>query len=193
MTWDELAEKLKSGSEEAFRRLVEENQDRIVNTCFGFVENRQDAEDIAQTVFIQAYKSIHKFRGDSTISTWLYRIAVNYSLNFIKSKKRRQIFQSIENTFVGNKVKEYPDRIDTDSIEKEEQLKLLQSFLKELPENQKIAITLNKYEELSYQEVADIMGISLSAVTALINRGKNNLRKKVEKFYKKNQNNRKES
>ena len=68
-------------------RLVEENQDRIVNTCFGFVQNRQDAEDVAQTVFIQAYKSIHKFRGDSTISTWLYRIAVNYSLNYIKSKK----------------------------------------------------------------------------------------------------------
>ena len=186
MTWDELTEKLKSGSEEAFRRLVEENMDRIVNTCFGFVQNRQDAEDVAQNVFIQAYKSIHKFRGDSQLSTWLYRIAVNQSLNHLKSKKRRQIFHSLDSVISGKKT-EIADTQESfsDTMEKDEKIKLLHSMISKLPENQKIAITLNKFEDLSYQEVAEVMGISVSAVTALINRGKNNLKKKFENFYKK--------
>jgi len=185
MTWDELTEKLKSGDESAFRRLVEENMDRIVNTCYGFVQNKQDAEDVAQNVFIQAYKSIHKFRGDSQLSTWLYRIAVNQSLNYVKSKKRQQIFQSLDNIITGNKT-EIADKQDSfsETMEKEDQLKLLQTMIRKLPENQRIAITLNKYEDLSYQEVADIMGMSVSAVTALINRGKNNLKKKIENYYK---------
>lgn len=186
MTWDELTEKLKSGSEAAFRRLVEENMDRIVNTCFGFLQNRQDAEDVAQNVFIQAYKSIHKFRGDSQLSTWLYRIAVNQSLNYLKSKKRRQIFQSLDNILTGKK-REIADTQHTysESMEKEDQINLLHAMVRKLPENQKIAITLNKFEDLSYQEVAEIMDMSVSAVTALINRGKNNLKKKIELFYKK--------
>ena len=186
MTWDELTDKLKSGSEDAFRRLVEENMDRIVNTCFGFVQNPQDAEDVAQNVFIQAYKSIHKFRGDSQLSTWLYRIAVNQSLNFVKSKKRRHIFQSLENALTGKSIEVADSQENyTEKIAKEGQFKLLHAMIQKLPENQKIAITLNKFEDLSYKEVAEVMDISVSAVTALINRGKNNLKKKFEDFYKK--------
>lgn len=186
MTWDELTERLKDRNENAFRQLVEENMDRIVNTCYGFVKDRQDAEDIAQNVFIQAYKSISSFRGDSKLSTWLYRIAVNQSLNFIKSSKRKNIFQSLESPFGGSK-RDIASKQDTSSekMEKDEQIELLHTMIGKLPENQRIALTLNKFEDLSYQEVADIMDISVPAVTSLINRGKENLKKKIEKFYKK--------
>ncbi len=188
-------EQLKTGDPAAFRRLVDENQDRIVNTCFGFLENRQDAEDIAQNVFIEAYQSINKFRGDSNISTWLYRIAVNKSLNHIKVQKRRRIIQSLEAIVMDHREKEIPAVTDTpeSGLEKNERRGVLQKALKSLPDNQKIAITLNKYEDLSYQEVANIMGLSLSAVTALINRGKVNLQKKIRNFYKKSENTPKEN
>ena len=178
---------LQAGEPAAFRRLVEKNQDRIVNTCFGFLQNQQDAEDIAQNVFIEAYQSINKFRGESKISTWLYRIAVNKSLNYIKIQKRRRVIQSLEAIVMDHREKEIPAVTDTpeSGLEKTERLALLRKAMQSLPNNQKIAITLNKYEELSYQEVANIMGLSLSAVTALINRGKVNLQKKISNFYKK--------
>ncbi len=187
MSDPEFIKQLQTGNPAAFRRLVEENQDRIVNTCHGFLQNRQDAEDIAQNVFIEAYRSIHRFRGDSKISTWLYRIAVNKSLNHIKVQKRRRIFHSLETIILDNREKEIPDVSDTTELEleKSERIAVLHKAIQSLSNNQKIAITLNKFEELSYQEVANIMGTSLSAVTALINRGKVNLQKKISNFYKK--------
>jgi RNA polymerase sigma-70 factor (ECF subfamily) len=80
----EIIELLKQGSEQAFKKLVETHQKLVVNTCFGMVHNREDAEDIAQDVFIEVYRNIQKFRADSKLSTWLYRIAVNRSLNHIR-------------------------------------------------------------------------------------------------------------
>ena len=90
---------LKEGNEKVFRQLVADYQLLVINTCFGIIQNREDAEDIAQEVFIEIYRSIHKFRSDSKLSTWIYRIAINKSLNFIRDNKRDKRFQSFEDVF----------------------------------------------------------------------------------------------
>ena len=84
MTDKDLVEKIQTGDHDSFKVMIENHQRLIFNTCKGFLHNEEDAQDVAQDVFIEAYRSIKKFRGDSKISTWLYRIAVNKSLNFIR-------------------------------------------------------------------------------------------------------------
>ena len=99
MSEAEIIQKLQEGDEQVFRRLVEKYRQLIVNTCFGLVHNSEDAEDIAQDVFIEVFRSVHKFRADSKLSTWLYRIAVNRSLNFIRDNKRRKLLCQLERYF----------------------------------------------------------------------------------------------
>ena len=93
----EIIEQLKQGNEKAFRILVENYQKLVVNTCYGMVHNREDAEDIAQDVFVEVYRNVDSFRADAKLSTWLYRIAVNRSLNHIRDNKKHKWFQSFEN------------------------------------------------------------------------------------------------
>jgi len=190
MSDQEIIEQLKQGSETAFRKLVENHQKLVVNTCFGLVHNREDAEDIAQDVFIEVYRSIQQFRADSKLSTWLYRIAVNRSLNHIRDNKKHKWFQSfgkdeeaksrqlfqVESSAADNPAYE---------MENKQRAAILHEAINSLPENQKVAFTLNKYEELSYQEISEVMDMSVSSVESLLFRAKQNLQKKLYKCYKK--------
>ena len=88
MSVDNLIENLKKGDINSFRILVNEHQRKVLNTCYRFLNNKEDAEDLTQEVFLEVYKSISSFRGESKISTWIYRIAVTKSLDFIRKKKR---------------------------------------------------------------------------------------------------------
>lgn len=189
MTIDEphLIKRLKAGDKRAFKELVEKTQDHIYNTAFSFLKNKEDAEDIAQQVYIEVLKNIHKFRGDSKLSTWMYRIAVNRSLNLLKSKKKHQGVQSLDEMMASEHIRELPaieQSSDQEENDYKQKMAILHLAIEQLPENQKIAINLNKFEQLPYQEVAEIMGMSLSAVTALINRAKVNLQKKVTLIFK---------
>lgn len=190
MSESEIIQKLQQGDEKAFRQLVEKYQQLVVNTCFGLVHNTQDAEDIAQDVFIEVYRSISNFRADSKLSTWLYRISVNRSLNFIRDNKRRKMAQSIEGVFSFGKEKlsnVLPEKgASPDSeFENNERAAILHKAIDSLPENQRIAFTLNKYDDLSYKEIADVMETSVSSIESLIYRAKKNLQKKLFTCYKK--------
>jgi RNA polymerase sigma-70 factor (ECF subfamily) len=189
MSGAEIIKKLQEGDEKAFRQLVEKYQQLVVNTCFGLVHNTEDAEDIAQDVFIEVFLSIHKFRSDSKISTWLYRIAVNRSLNFIRDNKRRKWFRSVDETNAPDgkdayKISGEPGSPDTD-MENSQRTELLHEAIDSLPKNQRVAFTLNKYEDLSYKEISEVMQVSLSSVESLIHRAKKNLQKKLYTCYKK--------
>ena len=83
-----LIQELKKGDAKAFEAFVLEYEGLVYNTCFSFLNHREDAEDVAQEVFIDAYRSIDSFRGDASLSTWLYRLSMNKSLDFIRAKKR---------------------------------------------------------------------------------------------------------
>jgi RNA polymerase sigma factor (sigma-70 family) len=180
----ELIQQLRSGNEQAFKYLVETFQDRVFNTAIGIVQNEQDAEDVAQEVFIQIYRSIHGFKGESQLSTWIYRIATTRSFDLLRSRKSKKRFAFLQSLFGKNDelVHDPPDFYHPGvAMEKKEDARLLAKAITRLPENQRIAFTLNKLEELSYQEVSNIMKTTVSAVESLLHRAKQNLRKELEK------------
>lgn len=190
MTETEIIQKLQQGNEQAFKQLVENYQKLVVNTCFGMVHNTEDAEDIAQEVFIEVFRSIQNFRADSKISTWLYRIAVNRSLNFIRDNKRKKWVHSIEDLVKGisrqvGEIQNINNETPVSELENSQRAKILHEAIDSLPENQKTAFTLNKYEDLSYKEISEVMNLSVSSVESLIHRAKIKLQEKLYLCYKK--------
>ena len=185
---DILIEKIISGDREAFEQLVNEYQIKVVSTCFRFVRDKLDAQDIAQEVFIEIHRSIARFRKDSKLSTWIYRIAVSKSLDFLRKKNRKKRFGTLKSIFdpdvrlrnLSIQLRENPEQL----LEAGERVALLQEALSTLPENQRIAITLSKIEDCSNPEIAEILGTTVSAVDSLIHRGKVSLQKKLVKKVK---------
>jgi len=178
---------LKEGNETAFKQLVEAYKNKVINTCFGFVHNRTDAEDIAQNVFVEVFESVNRFKEDSSLSTWIYRIAVNKSLDFIRKSNRKKrwseltriSFDQNENTdnwYMHNDTPEI-------SLEQKERINILNSAINKLPENQKVAFTMHKYEDLSYKEIADILSTTVSSVESLMHRAKINLQKSLAGYH----------
>jgi RNA polymerase sigma factor (sigma-70 family) len=184
LTEQELIQGLKDGDESAFRELVETHKDRIFNTALGIVQNAEDAEDVAQEVFIQVYRAIHNFKGESKLSTWLYRIATTRSLDLLRSRKSKKRFGSLTRLFGENNEPDYevPDFNHPGvALDQKENAAKLFRAIGQLPDNQKTAFTLHKMEDLSYQEVAEVMKTSVAAVESLMHRAKQNLRKILEK------------
>lgn len=182
-----LIDKILEGDQPAFKELVEKYQTMVINTCIGFLHNKQDSEDIAQEVFIEVFNSISKFRKEAKLSTWMYRIAVNKSLNFLRSKKRRQWIQNLEDVLGMNRQdQKQPIEMRNPAIdlEMQEEALLLHNAINSLSENQRTAFTLNKYENLSYAEIAEVMGVSLSSIESLIHRAKINLQQKLMHHFK---------
>ncbi len=188
----ELIEKiLQNNDHSAFALLVDKYQKLVVNTCRGFVNSYADAEDLAQDVFIELFVSLPNFRNESKLSTWIYRIAVNKSLNFVRKRKRENILSSLTSIFSShenensaiNRAADLSSEADRE-INKKELHHTLKQAIDSLPKNQKIAFILNKYQDLSYKEVADVMGITLSSVESLLFRAKSNLQELLSEYYK---------
>lgn len=180
----ELIQGLREGDESAFRYMVDTYRDRVYNTALGIVQNAEDAEDVAQEVFIQVFRSIGSFKGESKLSTWLYRIATTRSLDLLRSRKSKKRFGLLQRLFGdGNEpVMEIPDFNHPGvALDRKENAARLFRAISQLPENQKIAFTLHKLEDLSYQEVSEVMQTSLPAVESLMHRARQNLKKILEK------------
>jgi RNA polymerase sigma-70 factor (ECF subfamily) len=185
----ELLEGLKAGRADAFRSLIGIYQEQVINTCYRFLNNREDAEDVAQEVFLEIYRSISRFRGDAKLSTWIYRIAVTRSLDAVRKKRRKKRFARLQRLFRqrDGEEEEVPiPHYDTPekNLEDKERAEILWRAVESLVESQRIAITLNKYEGLSYAEVAEIMGTTVSSVESLIHRAKKNLEGKLRAYFK---------
>jgi len=183
----ELIAGLKAFREESFRIAVERYQDMAFNVAIGFTQRAEDAEDIAQEVFIEMYESIGGFRGDSKLGTWIYRIAVQKSLEHIRSKNRKKRFGFIQSIFGGEEQREAHDIADWDHpgilLENKQRARILFKAIEGLPENQKTAFTLHKLEGLSYAEIGEIMNTSLSSTESLMHRAKTSLRKTLKTYY----------
>ncbi len=172
-----LINKIIEGDKEAFRQIVNNYQDMVYHLALVYLKNEQEAEDLTQEVFISVYENIHSFRKESNLKTWIYRITINKSINQLRKMKWKNNLTNIEKigtivtaAFI---VKENPQS----KIEETESQNEINKALLRLPSNQKTAFVLNKFEELSYKEIADIMKISLPAVESLIHRAKINLQK----------------
>jgi RNA polymerase sigma-70 factor, ECF subfamily len=184
----ELIALLKKKDREAFKIMVDTWQDMVYNTAIGLLQNAEDAEDTAQEVFMQVYESISSFKEESKFSTWLYRITVSKCLDHIRKKKRKKRFAFIQSLYGKNdgQMIEPPDFFHPGvKMENKENAAVLFKAVNELPAHQKTAFILNKTENLSYREIAEIMESSESAVDALLQRAKKNLQKNLKEYYQK--------
>jgi RNA polymerase sigma-70 factor (ECF subfamily) len=188
----ELIHGLKNGHPEAFRKLIELHQVPLIRLCKGFLVREEDARDIVQETFIEVFESISRFREDARLSTWIYRIAVNKSINLKHKNKFRQFFLSLDAFSGGRKHDDLiplPDNTLEQpgfALENREKALQIRRAMDTLPDNQRIAFILNKFQDLSYKEIAEVMDISLASVESLIHRAKINLQQKLFALYKKN-------
>lgn len=167
-----------------FRDIVSENQDRVYNTCLGFMKNEEEAKDMAQEVFIHVYQNIAKFKGDAKLSTWIYRIATNKCLEEIRKKgrkKRSAQLSDISDEVIQNQA---PDFFHPGvALEDKERAVILFAAIEKLPNPQRVAFTLSKIEQLSYEEISKVMEKSISSVESLLFRAKKNLQKLLTHYY----------
>ena len=196
MTDNEIIQQVVNGDKEVFRLLVQRYQSMVFRIAVGFVHSKEDADDLTQEIFIQVYHALSKFRGESNFQTWLYRIVLNAALNH--TRKNRNIFQRIGSLFHPDLEKEkylrIPETEDPENILiNEEHREMVRKALDTLPENQRSAIILSKYDDLSQKEIAEILGTTEGAVEALLQRAKSNLRKKLSSLDKNIENNRRKN
>jgi len=166
------------GNTAAFSVLVNRHHERVFNTAYGLVGDLDEADDLAQEAFLKAFRSLRRFRGQSLFSTWLYRIAVNCCLDFLKSKHRRSSVSLDENL-------EYQDfpRIginkaqDADiDVQRRELQEILERALSNLPEEYRVTFVLREIEGLAYEEIADLLKCSVGTVKSRLFRGRTKLR-----------------
>jgi RNA polymerase sigma-70 factor (ECF subfamily) len=175
----EITDQLKKGNQSAMAELIDETGGQIINLCYNFVHNKQDAEDIAQEVFIEVWHSINKFNGKSKLTTWIYRIASNRSIDFLRKNKKH--LSDIDISKAEFRLSE--DSNPQLSMEEREMGQILLKAIDQLPDNQKKALVLSKFEEKSYKEISEILKKSVSSVESLIFRANSNLKKIILKDY----------
>jgi RNA polymerase sigma-70 factor, ECF subfamily len=174
MTEEEIVHHLKSGNQAAFNDLVRLYGPKVVNTCYRFLLNQQDAEDIAQEVFIEVYHSIKSFRQEAKLSTWIYRIAVTKSLDELKKRRRQKRFAAMGKILHIDDVTHWlsggsmPDK----GVQDDEKMGEITAALNTLPDNQRVAFTLSKIDGYTNSEIAEIMRTTTIAVESLIKRAK---------------------
>ncbi len=185
MNDQELVKAVIRGDNCAMRELIEKYQDLVLNTCYRVLQSREDAKDIAQEVFLETYKSAARLRYEENISFWLYRISLNKSINYLKRSQNilfRSILQ-IESLFRHDRNEaaiEVPhsEYHPGESLEAAEQQELMARAVASLTATQQKVFALYYYEELSYKEISNVLGLSLSSVESLLFRARENVKKK---------------
>ena len=178
-----LHKKLVNKDPLAIRQFVNDHNNVVFRTCMGYVQNEDDANDITQEVLIKAIQSIHQFKAKSSIKTWVTRIAINLSLNYIRDNKKHNNKTKLEKAdyFLSDEESE-PDY----SLSREEIKKNLSDATSQLPERQQEAFILFHYNDYSYREISEITGDSKSSVESLLQRARKNLQKKLAVYYSEN-------
>lgn len=171
-----LVEAALAGDTGAFDRLVTRHRRAVYRVCYRFVRHHDDAADLTQDTFVRAWKALGRFRGQARFSTWIYRIAVNVSLN--KVGARTPPTDAADFEVMADTQAAAPG----DGVVRDERRAAVRRAIQTLPPRQRTALILRTYHELSHQEVADIVGTSVGAVKANVFHALANLRKRLEPF-----------
>jgi len=171
------------GDEQAFQELIERNHSRVIGLAYRFVGSRAEAEDLAQEVFLRIYRARRTYRPTAKFSTWMFRIAANVSLNALRDRARRRVDVSIEQLSGEDKgsftVPDPEAPAPAHRMGRSELQQKVREAISELPEKEQIAVVLNKYEGLSYAEIAHTLGCSTMAVKSLLARARENLKERL--------------
>ena len=180
----------------AFKMLIDRFQNKVLGLCSRLLDNRQNAEDVAQDVFFQVYRSSGKFRHDCLVSTWIYRIAINRCRNFRRDNRKFSLWGELhrglsnegwDEQALGASAEEDPES----AWEENETRELIRKAVASLPEKQKTMLILHKFEGHSYKEIAEILDVSLPSVESCLHRAKINLQKKLAPYFQRSYRDRK--
>jgi len=182
-----LVEELRNQDEKATRFFIQTYQHDVFRVILKIVFNEMDAEDLTQETFMDALVHIRDFQSDSSLKTWLFRIAVNRSLQHLRACKRKKLFVILKSIFATESEEPIaipdPSASISKKIENDELSKALQLNIEKLPENQRLAFSLIYLNGHTYQETASIMDVSVKAIEALLSRAKLKLRKSLGEFH----------
>jgi len=181
--------RVKQGDRDAFEELVEKYQQPVMNLVYRTLPDATEAEDLAQHVFLQVYKSAHRYEVSAKFTTWLFTIARNLCLNEIRRRSRHPA-DSLDETFADNEDQpiRQPEDVKNfsppDSLLQSELEQKVEAALAELPEKQRTAILMCRGDEFSYEDIAKVLECSVSATKSLIHRGRETLKQKLKPYLK---------
>ncbi|MEK9906449.1 MAG: sigma-70 family RNA polymerase sigma factor [Gammaproteobacteria bacterium] len=179
---DEIIKRCLSGEIEVFRYLVEKYQIRIINTCFKYTKNFVDAEDVAQEVFLRAYDNLNNFKFDSKFYSWLYRIAVNTSLNYINSKEKRKEKETISDESCLNNSNISSDN-PSDYYQMMELIDKVEPLFDNLPDDLKKLLELYEIYDYSYEEISKKLSVPIGTVRSRLHRARSMLISNFKDLY----------
>src|SRR5438309_11440020 len=165
----------------AFEELVEQYQQRLVAVLHHLVGNAEEAEDLAQEVFFRIYRARKKYRARSKFSTWLFTIANNLALNALRRRQRKPVvpLNVRDSGPLGPRAR---GNLPVQNMQQQELAGLIQVALLGLNERQRVAVVLNKFEDMNYAEIAELMGLSTKAVKSLLSRARSRLRDVLQDY-----------
>jgi RNA polymerase sigma-70 factor (ECF subfamily) len=185
---EDLMARIAKGDEDAFEILVNRHQTSVLNLIYRFIGNRTQAKDLAQDVFIRVWQAAGSYQPKAKFTTWIYRITVNLCFNELKSARRKKWFsfhrtdEHSENGIEETLSDGAPSAEDL--LLSKERSRQISDALQSLPDNQRMALVLKKYDGLSYEEIARVMGCSVPAVESLLVRAKRALQEKLKNYEK---------
>ena len=181
---NELMKRVGSGDKAAFKQLVQRNQRVVTGIIYRYTGNHHEVEDLAQDIFLKVYKAAPRYVPRAQFKTWLYKIVANHCFNYFRSQKRRSFITSYNESFPeednpplhdAEAQKKQPEHI----LQQEEMRTALTAALSQLPDRQRMALILHRFEDLSYREIANVLECSLSAVESLLFRAMSSLKQKL--------------
>ena len=177
---EDLMRRCREGDMSAFELIVLRYKDAIFNFIYHFVSDYHRAQDISQETFLRVLRNVDRYKSRNSFKPWLYRIAANLCKNELRDRSRRRMLSlndpdlDIE-SLIGDRYT-VPDTVPGEAYEKEEMRELVRNALESLPEDQRMAIVLREYQDLSYVEIAVALNCSLGAVKSKIHRARQNIR-----------------
>jgi RNA polymerase sigma-70 factor (ECF subfamily) len=179
--------RFQAGDVSAFDKLVDRNTHKVHALVYRFLGDPDQVEDLTQEVFLRIYRTAQRYQPKAKFSTWLYRIVANLSFNVLRSRKRAHTVPlesggPDDNESYSWEIADETGQAPQDPMDNEELGQVIAQAVERLPENQKVAIILNKFENKSYEEISEVLDISTMAVKSLLSRARTNLRETLRKY-----------
>jgi RNA polymerase sigma-70 factor (ECF subfamily) len=176
-----------AGDEAGFTYLAEKFHRPMINFLYRMVHNQAIAEELAQDVFLRVYRSRQSYRAEAKFTTWLYRIATNLAVNYVRDNRHERAAQSVYLDEPDEESGTKPDVADDEPsaeqrLLREERMKAIQAHVMALPERQRMAVLMHKYQELDYREIGEVLKLSESATKSLLFRAYQTLRDRLRNF-----------
>ncbi|MCA8910578.1 MAG: RNA polymerase sigma factor [Planctomycetes bacterium] len=184
---NELMKRVAKGDDEAFRKLFERHHRLAYSVIYRQLGVQSVAEDLVQEAFMRVYRAAPKYEPTAKFSTWLYTVVTNLCLNYKRDKARDKLrlVSARPDDEGGNPLEQLAqsELPDHDSLDREERARVVREAIADLPDNQRMAIILSRYEDKSYEEVAEILGTTVAAVKSLTSRARTTLKEKLARFF----------